>query len=214
MGEIILVRHGQANSAARTEADYDRLSDLGKTQATWLGQWMKDAGWSFDHVLSGTMRRHRETVAGLGVTADEDPRLNEIDYFRLTTDLYERFGHPPPTGEAGFADHMPKVLAAWQKAEIDGTETYQNYETRVAELLNEAARPGARVLAVTSGGVIGMTLRHVLGLDLEQLARVMLPIWNTSVHRLNVRPYGTIMAGYNAIPHLESPDREHARTYF
>jgi broad specificity phosphatase PhoE len=30
MGEIILVRHGQANSTATDEAGYDRLSDLGR----------------------------------------------------------------------------------------------------------------------------------------------------------------------------------------
>lgn len=213
MGDIILVRHGQANSHARTEEDYDRLSDLGKVQADWLGQWLRAHDYAFDHVVSGTLRRHRQTVAAMGYDADEDARLNELDYHRLSDALLRVKGVPLPTGD-GFADHMPKVFAAWREAEIEGAEPYQAFEDRVAALLADAARPGRRVLCVTSGGVIGMVLRHLLDLDLMKLSRVMLPIWNTSLHRLHVRSSETILAGYNAIPHLETPDRAHARTYY
>ena len=213
MGEIILVRHGQANSAADTEEDYDRLSDLGHQQAEWLGAWMREHDYGFDHVVSGTMRRHRETVRGMGLVADEDARLNEIDYFTLSHAMKNTLGVPLPTPD-GFADHMPKVLEAWQRAEIEGAETYLNYEIRVGELLDEAATPGRRVLCVTSGGVIGMVLRHLLGLDLMRLSRVMLPIYNTSIHRLHVRPDETLLSGYNAIPHLEGADRLQARTHY
>lgn len=213
MGEILLVRHGQANSHATNEAEYDRLSDLGHDQAKWLGAWMQDHGYSFDHVVSGTLRRHRETVAGMGYEADEDARLNELDYFRLTDDLLRITGEPVPSGEE-FADHMPKVFAAWKRAEIEGAEPYQAFETRVAALLADAAVPGRKVLCVTSGGVIGMMLRHLLDLDLVKMSRVMLPIWNTSMHRLQVRERETILAGFNAIPHLDRPERADARTYF
>jgi hypothetical protein len=27
-------------------------------------------------------------------------------------------------------------------------------------------------------------------------------------------PHGTILAGFNATPHLDTPDRAHARTHF
>ena len=213
MGEIILVRHGQANSHATNEADYDRLSDLGHVQAALLGDWMRAHGYGFDHVWSGTLRRHRETVAGMGFEADEDSRLNEIDYYRLSDDLYRVKGEPLPTGDT-FGDHMPKVFAAWAAAEIDGAESYAAFEGRIAELLAEAAVPGRRLLAVTSGGVIGMVLRHLLELDLIRMSRVMLPIWNTSVHRLLVRGGEPVLAGYNAIPHLERPDLADHRTYY
>ena len=212
MGEIILVRHGQANSHATTEAEYDRLSDLGHRQAALLGDWMRAHGYAFDHVWSGTLRRHRETVAGMGFDADEDARLNEIDYYKLADDLHRVTGEPHPTGET-FGDHMPKVFAAWSAAEIDGAESYANFEARIAELLEEAAVPGRRLLAVTSGGVIGMVLRHLLDLDLMKMSRVMLPIWNTSIHRLHVRGGETILAGYNAIPHLDRPELAGHRTY-
>ena len=213
MGDIILVRHGQANSQATTEEDYDRLSDLGRTQAGWLGEWLRAHDYQFDHVVSGTLFRHRQTVDGMGYDADEDARLNELDYYTLSNALHRVKGEPLPTGDS-FADHMPKVFAAWREAEIEGAEPYHAFEDRVAALLADAARPGRRVLCVTSGGVIGMVLRHLLDLDLLKLSRVMLPIWNTSIHRLHVRDTETILAGYNAIPHLEAPDRAYARTYY
>jgi broad specificity phosphatase PhoE len=213
MGEIILVRHGQANSAATTDEDYDRLSDLGHEQSAWLGEWMRGHGVEFDHIWSGTLTRHRQTVAAMGMEADEDARLNEIDYFTLTQAMQDVLGEPA-TGPDDFADHMPKVFAAWKRAEIEGQEPYEAFEARVRDLLEEAAVPGRRLLAVTSGGVIGMVLRHILDLDLIKMSHVMLPIWNTSIHRLHVRPGETIMAGYNAIPHLDHPDRAEARTYY
>ncbi len=213
MGEITLVRHGQANSHATTEEDYDRLSELGHEQAKWLGEWMAEHEKPFDHVVSGTLRRHRETVAGMGFQADEDARLNELDYYRLTAALNAFDGTPAP-GPDGFADHMPKVFAAWHAAEIQGAESYHAFETRVGEMLREAAVPGRRILCVTSGGVIGMVLRHLLDLDLIRMAAVMLPIYNTSLHRIHVMPGRTILAGFNATPHLDPPDRELARTFY
>ncbi len=59
-----------------------------------------------------------------------------------------------------------------------------------------------------------MVLRHLLDLDILKMSRVMLPIWNTSIHRLHVMDRETILAGYNAIPHLELPEWARARTYY
>lgn len=213
MGDIVLIRHGQANTHATTEEDYDRLSDLGHQQAAWVGDWLREHAYEFDHVLSGTLRRHRETAAGMQVTPEEDARLNEIEYYTLSHDMLAKKGEPLPDLDT-FSDHMPKLFEAWAAAEIEGNETYENFETRIRELLAEAAVPGRRVLCVTSGGVIGMALRHVLDLDIRAMSDVMLPIMNTSIHRLRVGPDARpVLAGFNAIPHLEHPDRAHAQTY-
>ena len=56
MGEITLVRHGQANSAATDEAGYDKLSELGHQQAAWLGDWINAHDGPFDAVFSGSLR--------------------------------------------------------------------------------------------------------------------------------------------------------------
>lgn len=214
MGEIILVRHGQANSGATDEESYDRLSDLGHQQARWLGDYLRDREGPFDKVIAGSLRRHRETAAGIGYDDPTiDPRLNEMDYFNLGQALEDVHGVPFP-GPDEFAAHVPQVMEAWHAAEIKGVETFASFEDRVTSVLQEAAQPGARVLCVTSGGVIGMIMRHLLDLDPRRMAHVLLPIMNTSVHRVHVIPQGTILAGFNAIPHLDDPDRVHARTHY
>lgn len=213
MGEIILVRHGQANSSATNEADYDRLSDLGRQQARWLGEWMAAHAWGFDHVLSGTLNRQRDTALEMGERPEEDARLNELDYYNLSAAAKTKLGLPLP-GPEEFLNHMPRIMEAWRQAEIEGDESYVSFSTRIAEIVAEAATPGRRVLCVTSGGVIAMVLHQLLDLELRQFGNLTMPIFNTSVHRLTVLKDRTILAGFNATPHLELPDRAHARTYY
>ncbi len=214
MGEIILVRHGQANSAATDEESYDRLSDLGHQQSRWLGDYLSDRERPFDKVIAGSLRRHKETAAGIGYAAPQiDPRLNEMDYFNLGQALEDVHGVPFP-GPDEFAAHVPQVMEAWHRAEIMGVETFASFEERVTGVLQEAAKPGARVLCVTSGGVIGMIIRHLLNLDPTRMAHVLLPILNSSLHRVHVTPQGPILAGFNAVPHLDRPDRAHAVTHY
>lgn len=214
MGEIILVRHGQANSEAKDEESYDRLSDLGHQQARWLGDYLADREAPFDKVISGSLRRHRETAAGIGyVDPVVDPRLNEMDYFNLGRALENVHGVPFP-GPDEFAAHVPQVMEAWHRAEIKGVETFASFEDRVTSVLQEAAQPGVRVLCVTSGGVIGMIIRHLLDLDPTRMAHVLLPIMNSSVHRVHVIPQGPILASFNAVPHLDHADRAHAKTHY
>ena len=214
MGEIVLVRHGQANSGATDEESYDRLSALGHQQAQWLGEYLSNREAGFDKVISGSLRRHKETAAGIGYADPQiDPRLNEMDYFNLGQALENVHGVPFP-GPDEFASHVPQVMEAWHKAEIMGVETFASFEDRVTSVLQEAAKPGVRVLCITSGGVIGMIIRHLLNLDPTRMAHVLLPIMNSSLHRVHVIPQGPILAGFNAIPHLDRDDRMHARTHY
>lgn len=81
MTELILVRHGQANSGARTPqsrpghggqpddpvgASYDELTELGHAQARKIGQWLKSAGYEFDYFVHGGLKRQRETLENIG----------------------------------------------------------------------------------------------------------------------------------------------------
>ena len=135
MGEIILARHGQANSGARDEESYDKLSELGHQQAGWLGDYLRDREKPFDKVMSGSLRRHKETATGIGYTDPIiDPRLNEMDYFNLGQALEDVHGVPFP-GPDEFAAHVPQVMEAWHKAEIMGVETFASVEERVVGVL-------------------------------------------------------------------------------
>ena len=60
MAMVLLVRHGQA--AFGTE-HYDRLSDQGRQQARWLGEYLAARGLRFRTVVAGTLARQRDTAA-------------------------------------------------------------------------------------------------------------------------------------------------------
>ena len=68
MGQVYLVRHGQASFGA---ADYDQLSPTGVEQARVLGRWFAQCGHRFTRVATGSLKRHRQTAeACLGVIPD------------------------------------------------------------------------------------------------------------------------------------------------
>ena len=216
MSHITLIRHGQANSDAKDEASYDRLSPLGHQQAAWLGQHLRHTHQHHTHLYTGTLRRHIETSTAMetGLTAIQDARLNELEYFTLAGALEAEHGIPVPTDNAHFTAHLPRVFAAWQDGILEGApETFQAFETRVQDALAEiSAKPGP-ALVVTSGGLISMAMRQHMGLGIQAMANVALAIMNSSIHRLY--PIGGIWAPvlFNAIPHLETPDRHHAQTH-
>lgn len=216
MSHITLIRHGQANSTAKDEASYDRLSPLGHQQAAWLGEHLSATRHGHMRLFTGTLRRHRETATGMatGMTATEDARLNELEYFTLATALRDEHGVPFPQGPGDFSAHLPQVFAAWQNGDLKGApETFQSFETRVKGALSDIAKGDGPALVVTSGGLISMAMRQHMGLSIEAMANVALAIMNTSIHRLHPIAGTWAPVMFNAIPHLEAPDRHHAQTH-
>ena len=215
MAEIILVRHGQANSHAQDEESYDKLSDLGHQQARWLGAHLRGTNPHFDRVLTGTLSRQQDTARSMGYDAtDTDTRLDELHYFAMAKALEAQHGIPAPRSTAEFATHLPQVIDHWTRdALTDVPERFDSFATRVTALVDELCHLPGRTLLVTSNGVIAMVMRHALGLENGAMAKVMLQSMNSSLHRLNY-VHDTLMVGtFNATPHLDLPDRAHARTY-
>jgi broad specificity phosphatase PhoE len=217
MTHILLVRHGQANSAARDEASYDRLSQLGREQARWLGAHLREGGERFAQAVSGTLNRQVETLEEMGVAEAapvQDPRLNELEYFTMAQAFEAEHGVPMPIDRPAFLEHLPAMFAAWERGEIEGApETFAAFEARIADMLAELSQGKSPVVAVTSGGVIGMALRVALRLDIRAFAHLCLSIENTSIHRLQVLPSGLALAQFNACPHLEPRERRRSRTH-
>lgn len=216
MSHITLIRHGQANSSAKDEASYDQLSPLGHKQSEWLGQHMRDTHLHHTRLYTGTLRRHKETADGMetGLKPTRDARLNELEYFTLASALEAEHGIPIPSEQTHFTSHLPRVFAAWKDGILEGApETFQAFETRVQDALTEISAGKGPALVVTSGGLISMAMRQHLGLTIEAMANVALAIMNTSIHRF--RPIGGTWAPvmFNAVPHLEMPDRHHAQTH-
>ena len=218
MPHITLVRHGQANTDARDEISYDRLSDLGHQQARWLGAHMEATGDRFQRVYCGTLTRHIETASSMGADAHatilRDERLNEFTYFTLSQLMEEQHGLSVPSEREGFVEHLPTVLGAWERGEIEGApETYAQFESRVREVMAEIAAGQGRALVVTSGGLIGMVLRQTLSLGVQGWAKMCLAIMNTSVHRWQMVLEQPLLVQFNGVAHLEAPDRQYAQTH-
>jgi broad specificity phosphatase PhoE len=216
MPQITLIRHGQANNAANDEAGYDRLSELGRQQIRWLGDHMRNNGESFARVYAGTLTRHQQSAEAWGARdVTVDARLNEVRYFELSALMHAQFGIPFPRGHDAFIDHLPLTFSAWQEGKIEGApESFHDFQNRVAAVLDDIAAQGEDAIVFTSGGFIGMATRVAMGLEIGPFTRAILPIMNSSVHRFTDHPAGITLTQFNAIPHLERPDRRHAQTHF
>lgn len=216
MSHITLIRHGQANSGAQDEASYDKLSALGHQQSAWLGTHLRVQNQHHTRLYTGTLKRHIETAHAMetGLDPIRDARLNELEYLTLARALEAEHNVPFPDTQAAFTSHLPQVFAAWQRDEIAGApERFADFEKRVWDVLSEIAAGEGPALVVTSGGLISMAMRHVLRLDIAAMAQMALAIYNTSQHRLF--PIGGTLSPtmFNAIPHLEDPDRHYAQTH-
>lgn len=216
MGEVYFIRHGQASFGT---ANYDRLSPLGHQQAEWLGQYMAAAGLEFDHVITGTLCRHRETLAAmnkaLGIAAwDEDTRLNEMAYFAVERAYGAQYGESPADSPDAMADQFVRVMDAYEQDRIDDVpERFAEFSARVLAALDEHCAEGKRVLIVSSGGPKGIVMRQILGLNGAAMNRVILGTMNSSCSRFLNRSGTRLLSQYNAVPHLDQPDRHHAQTY-
>src|ERR1700760_942023 len=102
MGQILLVRHGQASLDAE---DYDVLSETGWEQSRVLGDSLASRGIRLDAVVRGQMRRHRETAEGLldglGVAreVDVDEGWDEFDHLAVLARVPAPFEGQEPSPE-------------------------------------------------------------------------------------------------------------------
>ena len=223
MGEVTITRHGQANSGAKSELEYDKLSELGHVQARWLGEYLQDAQ-PYTHIISGSLRRQRETaegiLAGLGGPAiphTTDARLNELDYFALSDSLTDMHGVPFPDSAETFAAHVPQILSHWAaEATPPHVESYAGFRTRIFDAVRDASLIEGRVLLVSSTGVIASLTALALGLETTQKAKMFLNVAHTSLHGFDYRTMNGAsdlhMTMYGSTPHLDRADRTDKKT--
>jgi len=219
MAELVLVRHGQASFG---EDDYDKLSKLGWSQSRWLGEHFAARGVAFDRVIRGSMRRHAETLAGIGegmggaLASEVDARLDEYDSHAL---LRAHLGTKPlPTGDDRRAHFrvLREAMYGWTDGTLGGSahESFADFRGRVLAAL-AAARTGAarRVLVVSSGGPISTILADVLGMPLRGVVDLNLQTRNTGITELQTGATRIHCVSFNNVPHLDRPDRAGALTY-
>ena len=219
MAELVLVRHGQASFGAE---DYDRLSALGWRQSRWLGEYFRERGAAFDLCVRGSLRRHAETLAGIGegmgrvLAGEEDARLNEYDSHSL---LHAHLkGGPLPQG-GDRREHfriLREAMYAWTDGTLDGAahEPFAAFRARVLEAL-AALRAGRaqRVLVVSSGGPIATILTEVLRMPARGVVDLNLQTRNTGISELQTGASRIHFVSFNNVPHLDRPDRQGSLTY-
>jgi broad specificity phosphatase PhoE len=213
MATLYLVRHAQASFGAD---DYDRLSELGHRQSRRLGEYWRERGMSFDAVITGTLRRHRETwegiAEGLGASQPEVlpwPGLNEYDSAAVIATV-----HPEPLAKADtpemYRHHFRLLrdgLTAWMqgRAAPEGMPSYIDFLAGVTGALDHVRERhhGARVLVVSSGGPISTAVGHVLGTRPEITIELNLRLRNTSITEFAFTPKRHMLLTYNTLPHLD-----------
>lgn len=224
MSEIYFVRHGQASFGSD---NYDQLSDKGHRQARLLGEYFRERGMHFDHILTGNMVRHRETAegicAGLGVA---DPsfevfeELNEFDFHAILRAYLAQFPDqalPEKPAVADFFKRLRKGIMLWSRSELEGElpETWACFEGRVQRMREDvmARCAGKRVLAVSSGGAIAMLMRQLLKAPSETMIELNLQTRNTALIQCVFNARSMRLSSFNSVPHLDHPEHAELITY-
>ena len=222
MALLFLVRHGQASFGA---ADYDRLSDLGRKQSRWLGEYFHERGIVFTRALAGALTRQQATATEILAAMGRPPAVT-IDagldeypaeaLYAAHTGGRDLLAHQ----RADYRDYwrtMKAALSAWAIDELPGVpETWSGFGARTGAALAAACRGLARdecALAVSSGGAIGRALIDIIDSPGATAIEFHLRIRNTGVCEIIAGGDSMRLVTFNALPHLDAPGRRDAITF-
>ena len=221
MGNLYLVRHGQASFGAD---DYDMLSPLGHQQAVRLGEYFKSKGIAFDAALTGTLQRqistHEGICQGMGMTPQtlQWPGLNEYDSQAVIATVHAGPLEKPNTPEL-YRHHfrlLKEGLQKWMNGATrpEGMPTYPDFLQGVTSALDHIRQHcTGNVLLVSSGGPIATAVGHVLGCPPQATIELNLRIRNASVTEFAFTPKRHMLVTYNTLPHLNEPEHAQWITY-
>lgn len=222
MPRLLLVRHAQPDFTG----DYDSITPLGEQQAQWLGEHLAARQLRFERVSCGTLVRQQRTLErmlphlGGAPLPRVDPRFDEYDPARVLAS----FGPAGADALRAAGDRrayfgaLRDALRSWSRSDdaTGGGESWSAFGARVAAAAADCCAglaPGALVLVVTSGGVIGRLVSHALGAGADAAIDLNLQTRNTGLTELAIGRTASRLLSFNAVPHLERPGREHAVTH-
>jgi broad specificity phosphatase PhoE len=229
MGAIYLVRHGQA--AFGTD-DYDRLTEIGYTQARLLGGFFAVRQVRCDAIYTGTLRRHTETVRGIldggpaigdGSAVESIPGLDEYKPEALIASLMGGFAPAPiakrdePALAREHFRRLREALLAWTEGRIQpaGMPDWRMFQAAAVEALVEARRrhSDGNVLIVSSGGPIAAIVAAALESPPQIAVELNLRIRNSAVTEFTMSARRHQLLSFNALPHLEAQSDATLMTY-
>jgi broad specificity phosphatase PhoE len=200
VGQILLVRHGQASWGA---ADYDVLSPLGERQAAALGACLRDV--PVGAVVHGAMRRQRETAellaeaAGWSEAPSVDERWDEMDHQGVLDAHPPEFDGEPDARQ--FQAWFEKATARWLSGDHDReySEPWMAFRDRV--LAGFDALGEGTTVVITSAGPVSVVVAHLLESPAayERIAPVVV---NASVTKVVAGRRGRTLVSFNEHGHL------------
>jgi len=234
MGQIYLVRHGQASFGS---TNYDQLSDLGLEQSRLLGEWFANSRQTFHRVVTGSLKRHRQTadacIAQLPkshcVDTDwvTDPGFDEYNHHDVMVRHRPEFDDPEevkrflassPKAKYAFQDIFQAAMSRWMSGLYDGEyqESWPAFRQRCVEALQrvvDGADKSQTIIVFTSGGTISTICQHVLGLSDRQVADLNWTLVNCAMTKLFYQPGRVTLSYLNNYAHLEWLGQPESITY-
>lgn len=216
MGQLYLVRHGQASLGAD---DYDQLSPLGMQQSQRLGEHWRAQGLKFDAVVTGALKRHAQTLAGIqqGMGTQHNalvwPGLNEYDSEAIIRAIHPGELVKPNTPE-NYKQHFRLLrdgLKQWMAGVVSpqGMPSYAEFSKGVTSALDHIRQScDGNVLLVSSGGPIATAVAHVLRTSPETSIELNLRIRNSAVSEFSFNPKRYHLMSFNHVTHLETPSHK------
>ncbi len=213
---VLLIRHAQASFGAE---DYDVLSELGRRQVDALAGALERRGVVADVVVSGTLRRQRDTAQRwaqrTGARASVDARWNEYSdddvlthHSTSATRLARRPGDAPAVDSQTFQTVLDDALASWIEAGADGAgaQPWPAFRAGIEAALDDVARGlgrGETALVFSSGGTIAAAAAALLGLPAHAFVALNRVSVNTAISKVVVGRRGRSLVSYNEHGHLD-----------
>lgn len=225
MGAIYLIRHGQASFG---KSDYDQLSDTGFEQARVLGEALRSRIPNPDAVLSGTMRRHRETAETCLAAMQNRMKpadaagFREYDHDEIVVRFKPEYAdhafrnadlarHANP--RRAFQEMFTQAIGRWVSGKYDAEykESWLAFRARCTQALGETIRqlgPSKTALVFTSGGPITAIAQELLQIPDQHAFGLNWTLANCGVTKVIYSERGTYLASLNEHAHFEGEKRE------
>jgi broad specificity phosphatase PhoE len=217
MPTVLLIRHAQASFGTE---DYDVLSDCGHAQIAALQRALARRGIVADHVVSGSLRRQRDTgqpfANDVGVLEIIDERWNEYDddsvlsHHSTTRTRLVRSptDYAPAASSRDFQRVVDQALQGWVDTGSSSrcAQTWPDFLGRVNRALDELGAQllsGQTALAFSSSGVIAALAASLIGQPEHAFVTLNRVSVNTAITKVIVGSRGKTLVSYNDHSHLE-----------
>jgi broad specificity phosphatase PhoE len=228
MGNLILVRHGQASYLSD---NYDQLSDKGREQAALLGKYFKTHNYHFTKYYTGPLERQKDTLSLLlqayKSTNEVPAKMNIIQELRehkapqLLREIYDNLlisnqqintldteikSDPSLKRKNSILifNEFIKLWVSGKTSVLPGYDTWKNYKAEVKTIIPKIFTSKENTLVVTSGGTKTAIISDILDLENNHVtADINIHMKNTSITKFKISEDNISMISMNELPHLK-----------